>query len=130
MKIKRISLLLLPLITIVLEALPWGVVLNFGNPEGKPWRYTYSYFSLTSYGYANFGPLITAILTCVLLVLAIVYFFKAKDGICIAILNVSGFAAAASLMPLLFGMEITVIAIIVSILLALEFAVCFIKDKK
>ena len=131
MKIKKSLFVVLPLVALILELLPNGVVLNFANPEGEPWRRTYSYFSLTPFGYANFGPFITAILTCILLVLVAVYLFKPRKGLNTAILNVSGFATAASLMPLMFGFDyITVIGIIITILLAGTFGVCFIKDKK
>ena len=130
MKIKKILLSVFCLTVFILELLPYGVVLNFANPEGKPWRRTYSYFSLTSFGYANFGPLITAILTCVLLVLVVVYLFKLHNGLNIAIMNVSGFATATSLLPWMFGFSyITVIGVIVSVLLAATFGVCYIKIK-
>ena len=130
MKIKKILFIALPLIALILELLPYGVVLNFANPEGEPWRRTYSYFSLTPFGYANFGSLITAILTCVLLVLVVVYLFKSHKGLNIAIMNVSGFATATSLLPWMFGFSyITVISAIVSVLLAATFGVCFIKIK-
>ena len=130
MKIKKSLFVVLPLVALILELLPNGVVLNFANPEGEPWRRTYSYFSLTPFGYANFGPLITAILTCVLLVLVVVYLFKSHKGLNIAIMNVSGFATATSLLPWMFGFSyITVISAIVSVLLAATFGVCFIKIK-
>ena len=131
MKIKKILLSVFCLTVFILELLPYGVVLNFANPEGEPWRKTYSYFSLTPFGYANFGPFITAILTCILLVLVAVYLFKQRKGLNTAILNVSGFATAVSLMPLMFGFDyITVIGVIITMLLAGTFGVCFIKDKK
>ena len=131
MKLKKILLAVLSLSALILELLPSGVALNFANPEGEPWRRTFSYFDLTPFGYANFGPFITAILTCVLVVLVALYCFKHKKGLKIAMLNVSGFAAAASLMPLMFGVRyITVIGIAISVLLAGVFGCCFIKDSK
>jgi len=130
MKIKKSLFVILPLVALILELLPYGVVLNFANPDGEPWRRTYSYFSLIPFGYANFGPLITAILTCVLLVLVVVYLFKSHKGLNIAIMNVSGFATATSLLPLMLGFSyITVIGMIVSVFLAATFGVCFIKIK-
>lgn len=130
MKIKKLPLLIFPIAALILELLPNGVVLRFANPDGEPWRRTYSYFSMMPFGYANFGPLITAILTCVLLVLVAIYLFKPSKGVNTAILNVSGFATAASLMPLMFGFNyITTIGVIITILLAGTFGVCFIKDK-
>ena len=130
MKIEKSLFVVLPLATLILELLPNGVVLNFANPEGEPWRRTYSYFSLTPFGYANVGPFITAILTCILLVLVAVYLFKPRNGLNTAILNVSGFATAASLMPLMFGFDyITVIGVIITLLLAGTFGCGFIKAK-
>ena len=130
MKIKKILFIALPLIALILELLPYGVVLNFANPEGEPWRRTYSYFSMMPFGYANIGPLITAILTCVLLVLVVVYLFKPRKGLNTAILNVAGFATAASIMPLMFGFDyITVIGVIITALLSGTFVCGFIKKK-
>ena len=130
MKIKKSLFVVLPLATLILELLPNGVVLNFANPEGEPWRRTYSYFSLTPFGYANVGPFITATLTCILLVLVVIYLFKPRNGLNTAILNVSGFATAASLMPLMFGFDyITVIGVIITLLLAGTFGCGFIKAK-
>lgn len=130
MKIKKILFIALPLIAFILELLPYGVVLNFANPEGEPWRRTYSYFSMMPFGYANIGPLITAILTCVLLVLVVVYLFKPRKGMNTTILNVAGFATAASILPLMFGFDyITVIGVIITALLAGTFGCGFIKEK-
>lgn len=130
MKIKKSLFVVLPLATLIFELLPNGVVLNFANPEGEPWRRTYSYFSLTPFGYANVGPFITAILTCILLVLVAVYLLKPRNGLNTAILNVSGLATAASLMPLMFGFDyITAIGVIITLLLAGTFGCGFIKAK-
>jgi len=130
MKIKKVLLFLLPAAALILELLPNGVVLNLANPESDPWRRKYSYFSLTPFGYANFGPFITAILTCALLVLIVIYLFKPNKGLNTAILNVSGIATAASLMPLMFGFDyITAIGVIITALLAGTFGTCFIKGK-
>ncbi len=130
MKIKKSLFVALPLVAMILELLPNGVVLNFADAEGEPWRRTYSYFSVIPFGYANFGPLITATLTCILLVLAVIYLFKPRRGLNTAILNVAGFATAASLMPLMFGFDyITVIGVIITAFLAGTFGCGFIKSK-
>ena len=130
MKIKKSLFLILPLVALILELLPYGVVLNFANPEGEPWRKTYSYFSMMPFGYENIGPLITAILTCVLLVLVALYLFKSRKGLNTAIINVAGFATAASIMPLMFGFDyITVIGVIITALLVGTFGCGFIKTK-
>ena len=128
---KRIALLVLPIVALILELLPNGVVLCFANPEGEPWVHTYSHFDMTPFGYANFGPLIAAVLTCVLLLLAVIYFFKPRKGLNTAIMNVAGFAAVAAFGPLMFGTEyLTVIGIIVGLLLVATFGICFMKEKQ
>ena len=127
MKIKKLLLPFLSLAVLALELLPNGVVLRFGNPEGEPWVQTYRHFDLMPFGYANGGPLIAAVLSCVLLVLAVVYVFKPHNGLNTAILCVSGLAAVAAFAPLAFGAAyLTVVGILVGLLLAAVFGVCFI----
>ena len=99
---KKIITLALLLSTLVLEILPYGAVCNFWNPEGEPWRKTYSYFSMIPYGYGDFGPLITAILTCVLLVIIILSILLKKDW-SKSISIISAIATLTSLAPLMFG---------------------------
>lgn len=101
MKKKMITLALL-LSVLVLEILPYGAVLNFANPEGESWRKTYSYFSMIPYGYGDFGPLITAILTCVLLVIIVLSILLKKDW-SRSISIISAIATLTSLAPLMFG---------------------------
>ena len=128
---KRIALLVLPLTALILELLPNGVVLRFANPEGEPWVRTYCHFDLTPFGYANFGPLIAAVLTCILLLLVVIYLIKPRKGLNTAIMNVSGFAAVAAFAPVMFGLEyLTVIGFVVGLLLAATFGTCFIKEKQ
>ena len=103
MKKKLITLCLL-LCTLVLEILPYGAVCNFWNPEGPPHRATYSYFSMIPYGYAHFSPLITAIMTCVLLLIVLIsIIFKKAIGKQTAIL--AGIASLISLCPMLYGLD-------------------------
>lgn len=88
----------------VLELLPYGAVCNFANPDGEPWRRTYSYFDLTPFGYANFAPFLTALLTCALLVLLIVSIVTKKQ-MRAPMLSVSVIATLLSLAPLLLGVN-------------------------
>ena len=130
MKIKKILLSVLALGALILELLPNGVVMRFANPEGEPWVHTYSHFDMTPFGYANFGPFIAAVLTCVLLMLVVLYLFKPRKGLNTAIMNVSGFAAVAAFAPILFGVKyLTVIGVLVGALLVATFGVCFIREK-
>ncbi len=101
---KKIITLALLLSALVLEILPYGAVCIFANPEGEAWRKTYSYFSMIPYGYANFGPFITAILTCVLLVILILSLLLKKDWNK-PVTVLSAIATLTSLAPLLFGIS-------------------------
>ena len=104
MKKTRFLSLVCPVTSLILELLPWGAVLNFGQPDGEPIRQTYSYFSLTPFGYANFGPLITAVLSCVLLVLSITAAIRPVQRLWRANGNVAIVAALVSLSPrVMFG---------------------------
>ena len=128
MKKKLITLSIL-LCTLELEILPYGAVCNFGNPEGEPFRETFSYFSFTPYGYANFSPLITAVLTCVLLlVVLIAIVFKKELGKKTSIL--AGIASILSLCPLLYGIAYySIVGALISLtLIAATAIMALVKD--
>ena len=110
------------IVILVLELLPYGAVLHFGNPEGEPFRATFSYFDLTPYGYANLGPFITAILTCVLLVLSIINLLVETGKIKTIIKIVSLIAFVISLAPLLVNCY-SVLGGAISVLLLLVFII-------
>ena len=99
---KKIITLAILISALILEILPYGAVCNFANPEGEPFRKTYSYFSMIPYGYGDFGPLITAILTCVLLVIIVLSILLKKDW-SKSISIISAIATLTSLAPLMFG---------------------------
>ncbi|MBQ9760915.1 MAG: hypothetical protein IJW16_06160 [Clostridia bacterium] len=123
MKIKRYLPLALSILAIVLELLPFGAVCLFANPEGPPLRETYSYFDLTPFGYANFAPFCTALLTCVVTVLAIMDLVFGKKGARTAMPMISLWAALVSLAPLLLGGGyFTPLAAVISVTLFLLFA--------
>ncbi len=125
---KKIILLCTTIVAIVLEALPYGAVLKFGNPNGKPWRRTFSYFDITTFGYANFAPFIVAFLTCTLLILIIVSIFM-KKSLRIPIIAVSAIATILSLAPLLIGVDyFTIVAAFIFIVLMITTRVAFVKE--
>lgn len=103
-KNKKIILMITSVIAIILEILPFGAVCNFVD-ERNTIRKTFSYFSLTPYGYSNFAPFITAILTCAIFVLSIIYIAKDRRNIGTAITVVSLITALISLAPLLYGFD-------------------------
>ncbi len=132
MKNKNILLLVLPIIAVVLECLPYGAVLNFANPEGASFRQTYSYFSLTPFGYANFSPFITAVLTCVILILTVFFIFKPTKMSAYVITGISFASFVISLSPLLFGIDYfsVVGALISAVLLIYSLIFYFNKVRK
>ena len=118
---KRLLYLVLPIITLILEILPYGAVCNFANPEGSPWRETYSYFNLTPFGYANVAPLITAIVTCIILMLTTVYIITGKKRIANTINVTTIIGAVISLGPLVFGINyFSLVGLLITVSLILE----------
>ncbi len=119
---RKITLAVLSVIAIILEILPYGAALSFANPEGEPFYKTYSYFSLVPFGYANFGPLITALLTVTLLILAIIFIFKQIKIIKMTFLFTSFLAVLFSLSPFVYGLSyFTPLGAIISITLLSQF---------
>lgn len=115
----------LSVLLIVLELMPGGAMLRFGSPEGDPTVQTYVYFSLIPYGYANFGPFWTAILSCALLVLECIALFTKSKQLFAPITVLSALALFCSLLPLFFGLGTWLGGIISLIILAkVIIAVC------
>lgn len=124
MKKKNLVLLVLPVVALVLEALPFGAVLNFASPDSEPIRRTFSYFSLVPFGYANFGPFITAMLTCLILILALIGVFTGKGKIGVSAVSVAAFVT--SLMPLMFGIaNFSIVGVLISAALGIEALLSF-----
>ncbi len=131
MKKFKIANLILLIITLILEILPYGAVLVFGNPYGDDWRYTYSYFSLMPFGYANFGPFITAILTCVLLLLSIIVLFKNSKKLSKVLFIIGCIAEVTSLYQLLYGLRYyNMVSLAISVLLIAFAGISFYIIKK
>ena len=83
----------LVIITLILEILPYGVRLTFRPSPDRTAEAFYSFFSLTTVGYGNFGCFIAAILTGVLLVLSLCYIKWQKKALLYWIRIISGLAA-------------------------------------
>lgn len=116
--------------TLILEILPYGAVLNFANPEGEPFRRTYSYFSLVPFGYASFGPLLTALMTSALLIIAVIYYFKSTNGLLKSIKIIAFLALIASISPFLMGIRyISVVGVLISVCIFLLCITTSLKEK-
>ena len=100
---KRFMYLVLPIITLILEVLPYGAVCIFASSPTDRIRETFSYFDLTPFGYANFAPLFTAIITCLVFILLLVYCVKGNVRFAIKAKNILCVALVMSLGPLVFG---------------------------
>ncbi len=129
---KKLSLttVLLVALAIVLEALPIGAVLIFATPESS-YRQLFSYFDPITYGYANVGPFMTALLSCALLVLSLLAIFLRSRAIRTSITVISAISLATSLMPLMFGIAyFTPVSAAISLLLIGTLVLSIISLKK
>jgi len=123
-KRQKIILLSITVCTLILEILPYGAVCVFLSDGGEKTRKLFSYFDLVPFGYANFAPFITALLTCALLVLGVIHLVKTSRALQRTICAVSGIAFLVSLAPMLYGISFfSVVAAIISLLLLIEFLV-------
>ncbi len=127
---KKIFSLALSAMVIVLEALPFGAVLRFADPNPDQLTVkTFSYFDPTPYGYANFGPMLTAVLSVALLIALAVYFAKSKGLTAIRI--ISAIAIFTSILPLVMlgKLYFTFVGICITVLLILVFVSSFAVSK-
>ena len=125
---KNMIILAVLLVIFVLEILPYGAVLNFADDGDKVLKQTYSYFDLIPYGYANFGPFITAILTCVLILMNVVNLFIGGKKMQSAIKILMCAALITSLFPLMIS-SYSVLGGIISGLLFVAFLISLKKEK-
>lgn len=125
---KKISLIVLPVLTILLKALPLGAVCIFAPSPTERITETFSYFSLIPFGYANFAPLITAILTIIILLLSLIS--RKKNNVLNAVFVFSFIAAIVSLLPLMYGLNYyTPVGAFITIALAAECVLVKIQQK-
>ena len=102
---KRLFYLILPVLTLILEALPFGVVCVFAAGPDQVYRETFSYFDLLPFGYANFAPLITAVLTCAAFALLVFYCITGRYVASKAAKYLLCVCTAFSLGPLFLGIR-------------------------
>ena len=104
---RSFFLLAITILTLILELLPYGAVLEFAHmsPELTLSYYEqhFSYFDPSVYGYGLFGPLLTAVSTCILAVFAVVAVFLEGRAVRIALRLASLLTLLFSLTPMLTG---------------------------
>lgn len=123
---NKLKLLIVPLITLILEILPYGAVCNFAvldSEEGlEKIRSLYSYFDLVPFGYANFGPLLCALTTCFIIFLLLINCLINSKRLLRFIRSIVVICLLFSLMPLLYGLQyFSIIGILISCSLIIEF---------
>lgn len=128
MKNSRLTVLIPPLLALILELLPWGVMMYFFNPTGDNYNQVFSYFSLVPFGYANVAPFFTGLATCVLLALLILFAVKSKRSLLLAATVVSCVAFLVSLTAIPFG--VTVLGILISAALLVSAGLLVLQIKK
>ena len=106
---KRLLYLILPIVTLILEIIPYGAVCNFARSANDGsighFRELYSYFDLIPFGYANFAPMITGILSCLVLLLIVIYCITGRKRVLSLVKNTLSICVVVSLCPLLFGLR-------------------------
>lgn len=102
---NKIAVVSFAVLAVALEILPFGAVLVFSGDGGAEHVRTYSYFDLTPYAYANFAPFITAVLTCLILILSVISCFRKSRKLNIGLSVISASAAVISAAPLLIGLR-------------------------
>ena len=120
---KRLLYLILPIITLILEILPYGAVCNFMRPSADGtsighFRELYSYFDLMPFGYANFAPLFTGIITCIILLLLVIYCITGKTRLAIIAKNILYVCVVFSLGPVVLGFHfLSVVGVLITLCL-------------
>ena len=131
---KRLLYLILPLVTLILEIIPFGAVCNFAvySPEStaKVHRVLCSYFDLVPFGYANFAPMFTALLTCIIITLMLFYCLFGKKRALTAVKILLCVAAVISVCPILLGIKFySIVGALITVSLIAE-AIWLFKSEK
>ncbi|MBR4692105.1 MAG: hypothetical protein IKP17_05055 [Oscillospiraceae bacterium] len=126
---RRITRIAVPLLALILEALPIGVRVFFApGPETRIVRFYPWFSSFTAFGAAVFGAPIAALLTVCLLIAALAAVKKARSR---AVPILSGAALLAGLSPLCYVPEsFTPAGGCICALLALELVLSLLPEKR
>jgi hypothetical protein len=106
---KRLIYLILPVITLILEIIPYGAVCNFaylqedGTIGAK--RELFSYFDPLPLGYAHVTPFITALLTSIIFLIVVIYCIYGHIGVAHTLEKWLFICAVVSVCPILMGIE-------------------------
>lgn len=127
---KAFAVLVIAILLLILELLPYGAVLEFAHMSPdltlSYYEQHFSYFDPMVYGHGHFGPLITAVLTCMLAVITVIAVFFENRAVRIALRVVSVMTLLFSLTPMLMGCY-SPVGMAISVLLLVT---CIISLKK
>lgn len=127
---KKISLFVLPIIALILEFLPRGVMMVFVTQNGDPIASYYPYFDLLPFGYAMWGPLITSVLTVFLIAMLIINLLIEKKWVIDFLKITSLIATIMSVTHFIFGLDrVTLISQFIFLCLLLEMLLIYIFYK-
>lgn len=122
MKKGKVCLIIFPLAAIALELLPFGVTMDFASSPVETVTHTYSYFSMMPFGYGNFFPLITAVLSCIVFVCSVMAAAWKSRRVCRVLSILSAFVLVISFMAFMVGLKnFSFVGGGITVSLALEF---------
>ena len=102
---RSFFLLAISILTLILEIIHYGAVLEFAHMSPdltlSYYEQHFSYFNPMVYGHGHFGPLITAVLTCMLAVITVIAVFFENRAVRITLRAVSVLTLLFSLTPML-----------------------------
>lgn len=116
--------LLIPVAAVILEALPYGAVMRWSPGPNKISYSVHSYFDGLPIGYGNLGPIVTAILTCLIFIAALLTAALHSRTSAVTLTVFSACALFSWIWsPLMFGAEsFTPVTVVIGALLFCELA--------
>lgn len=131
MKKTKIASIICAGIALVLEILPFGIIMKWDSFYQE--STFHSYFDLTVFGYGNIGPFFCAILTSILFCVMLAEFFFKPNKVYYLIEGIIAFATVIlSLLPTFYE-AYSIFGIIITISLSVSMELCimrFLNERK
>lgn len=124
---RKILLVLLPVLTILMGFMPNGLRMCWRNSTGHLLYTYYPYISLLPSGYAYFTPILTLLLTGVLLAAVLLWLYLEEGWKAVRVLSVLalGRAVCAFVVNLIREGYFSAAGLMIAVLLALELVTVF-----
>ena len=127
-KYLKIAMLILPLLTLAAAAFPNSVAVKLGT-EAEPVYAYYSHFSLVPMSYGHWGPMLTLMVICGLIVWSALYVFQKKTDVLVRVEAASGLGVVAAMSAYFFNAA-TVMGTAVMVLLMAEMVVSVLLSRE